>query len=203
MRRKERQFVPGAARFRQAMSKTRDIAVIAVKLAPRCNRVRVSLISSNNQGELELGMSLSLHHTGKTTTRYSELVTFYTVVLGAKIVRESEWEQGQHELDARTGLEDSAGRVALLKFGTGYFEIIEFSSPRRAPSTPPILADTGLTHFALSCDDCVAEYQRLLDAGMQFNAPPWRTPAGGIFTFGHDPDGNIIELLQPAPSAIS
>lgn len=146
-------------------------------------------------------MSFSLHHTAITTTRYSELLVFYTDVLGGELVREMQWDHGQNELDARTGLQDSAGRVALLRFGSGFFEIFEFSHPVQPPSEPPILTDTGLTHFAFSCDDCMAEYQRLLDAGMTFNAPPWRTPAGGVFTFGKDPDGNMIEILQPAPDA--
>ena len=101
----------------------------------------------------------------------------------------------------RTGLENRAGRVALLKFASGFFEIFEFQSPERPASEPATLADTGLTHVALSCDDCLAEHQRLFEAGMSFNAPPWRTPAGGVFTFGKDPDGNTIEILQPAPDS--
>ena len=150
---------------------------------------------------IEALMTLSLHHTAITTTRYSVLLEFYCRTLEGELVRETTWDVGQHELDARTGLQDSAGRVALLKFGSGFFEIFEFSNPKRKPSKPPILADTGLTHFALSCDDCFAQYERLMEAGMVFNAPPWRTPAGGVFTFGKDPDGNTIELIQPAPSS--
>lgn len=146
-------------------------------------------------------MSLSLHHMAITTNRYSELVAFYTDILGGKFIRESRWDKGQDDLDARTGLKDSAGRVSLLRFGAGFLEVFEFSSPRSTSPDRPTLADPGLTHFALSCDDCMAEYERLKAAGMVFNAPPWRTPAGGIFTFGHDPDGNVIEILQPAPTS--
>ena len=144
-------------------------------------------------------MTLSLHHAAITTRRYPALLEFYTDVLGGELVRESQWDEGQNELDARTGLSDSAGRVALLKFGSAFFEIFEFKSPPYQERDPATLAHTGLTHFALSCEDCLAEYDRLTEAGMVFNAPPWRTPAGGIFTFGFDPDGNIIEIIQPAP----
>ena len=91
--------------------------------------------------------------------------------------------------------------MALIKFGAAFFEIFEFKAPIVAAGGVPTLARTGLTHIALSCSDCMAEYERLSKAGMAFNAPPWRTPAGGIFTFGKDPDGNIIEILQPAPDS--
>ena len=144
-------------------------------------------------------MTLSLHHTAITTNRYVELLEFYVGVLGGELVRESQWEKGQTELDARTGLNNSAGRVALLKFGSGFFEIFEFKSPPYEGRGTTSLAHSGLTHFALSCADCRAEYDRLVEAGMKFNAPPWLTPAGGVFTFGFDPDGNIIEIIQPAP----
>lgn len=146
-------------------------------------------------------MSLSFHHAAITTQRYPEMLEFYTAVLGAELVRESQWPQGQVELDARTGMQDSAGRVALLKFGVAYFEIFEFEHPRMQDRGKTTLAHKGLNHFALSCDDCFAEYDRLSAAGMVFNAPPWKTPAGGVFTFGFDPDGNIIEIIQPAPAA--
>ncbi len=144
-------------------------------------------------------MSLSLHHTAVTTKNYPELVEFYVRVLGGVLVRESQWEEGQVELDARTGMSNSAGRVALLQFGEGFFEIFEFKSPPYQQRDLATLAHSGLTHFALSCEDCFAEYERLSKAGMKFNAPPWLTPTGGVFTFGFDPDGNTIEIIQPAP----
>ena len=51
-------------------------------------------------------MTLSLHHTAITTNQYSKLLEFYINVLGGELVRESQWDGGQHELDARTGLKD-------------------------------------------------------------------------------------------------
>ena len=147
-------------------------------------------------------MTLSFHHAAITTSRYGDMLDFYTRILGASLVRESQWEMGQVELDARTGLKDSIGRVALLDFWSANFEIFEFKQPVPPERDMTTLAHKGLTHFALGCDDCQAEYDRLKAAGMTFNAPPWRTPAGGVFTFGHDPDGNIIEIIQPAPSSI-
>lgn len=143
-------------------------------------------------------MALSLHHTAITTRNYNNMLSFYQDILGGELIRESQWEKGQTELDARTGLTDSVGRVALLKFGQAYFEIFEFTNPLIIERADVSLAHPGITHFALSCEDCFVEYERLKKAGMIFNAPPWKTPAGGVFTFGSDPDGNIIEIIQPA-----
>ena len=146
-------------------------------------------------------MTFALHHTAITTNDYPRLLKFYTDLLGGELIREAAWDGGQTELDARIGLKESSARMALLKFGTAFFEIFEFKVPDTENREVPSLAQTGLTHIALACEDCVAEYNRLRDAGMEFNAPPWKTPAGGVFTFGKDPDGNIIEILQPAPDS--
>jgi predicted enzyme related to lactoylglutathione lyase len=32
---------------------------------------------------------------------------------------------------------------------------------------------------------------------MTFHAPPLTMPSGGVFAYGRDPDGNVVELLQP------
>ena len=37
---------------------------------------------------------------------------------------------------------------------------------------------------------------RLKAAGMEFNGSPVKFGDGSIFTYGRDPDGNIIELLE-------
>ena len=147
-------------------------------------------------------MALALHHTAITTSDYPGLLAFYSDVLGGEIIREATWDGGQTQLDERIGLTNSSARMALIKFGTAFFEIFEFTAPKVEKGSAPTLARTGLTHIALACEDCMAEYERLKRAGMIFNAPPWKTPAGGIFTFGKDPDGNIIEILQPAPDSV-
>ena len=62
-------------------------------------------------------MTLSLHHTAITTRNYRIMLIFYKDILGGELIREAQWDKGQTELDARTGLTNSVGRVALLRFG--------------------------------------------------------------------------------------
>ncbi len=45
-------------------------------------------------------------------------------------------------------------------------------------------------------DDCQADYERLVAAGMDFHCPPMGGGTGAKLTYGRDPDGNIIELLE-------
>lgn len=94
-----------------------------------------------------------------------------------------------------TRLKDSAARYAFVKVGNVFLEIFEFSSP--TPNDQSHRAcDYGLVHLCFAVDDIQAEYARLKAAGMAFNGSPAEFEDGSIFTYGHDPDGNIIELLE-------
>jgi hypothetical protein len=44
--------------------------------------------------------------------------------------------------------------------------------------------------------DIDAEYERLKAAGMVFHCPPQAAGKGFRATYGRDPDGNVVELLE-------
>ena len=46
-------------------------------------------------------------------------------------------------------------------------------------------------------DDIDADYTRLLAAGVTFHCLPQTAPGLCRATYARDPDGNIVELLQP------
>lgn len=136
------------------------------------------------------------HHAALSTPDLARLVKFYTSLLGCTVVREFGWPAGVPEADALTGLENSAARAVLLKLGDSHLEIFEFSSPRPRPGDPDRPAcDHGISHICIAVQDSHAEYRRLKAAGMRFHAPPLAQD-GGFLTYGRDPDGNIIELLE-------
>ena len=115
------------------------------------------------------------------------------------VVREFGWPAGIPAADALTGLRNSAARAVMLRLGDSYLEIFEFSSPTPKPGDPDRPAcDHGITHICLEVRDSQAEYARLKAAGMRFHAPP-QAQEGGFLTYGRDPDGNIVELLEFAP----
>jgi len=52
--------------------------------------------------------------------------------------------------------------------------------------------------LVLEVDDCLAAHRELSGAGVPFLAEPYSPPWGGHRCFALDPDGNLIEIEQPA-----
>jgi len=52
--------------------------------------------------------------------------------------------------------------------------------------------------LVLEVADCLGAFRELSDAGVAFLAEPYSPPWGGHRCFAIDPDGNLIELEQPA-----
>jgi len=141
-------------------------------------------------------MLKGFHHAAISTPDLERSVRFYRELFGCTVVREFGWPAGIPEADALTGLQNSAARAVMLKLGDSYLEIFEFSSPAPKPGNPDRPAcDHGITHICLEVRDSRAEYARLEAAGMRFHAPP-QAQDGGFVTYGRDPDGNIVELLE-------
>jgi predicted enzyme related to lactoylglutathione lyase len=55
--------------------------------------------------------------------------------------------------------------------------------------------------LCLEVTDIDAEYTRLCAAGMLFHCPPQRVGDSLRVTYGRDPDGNVIELLEASPDS--
>ena len=141
-------------------------------------------------------MLKGFHHAAISTPDLDRSVRFYQELFGCTVVREFGWPAGVPEADALTGLRNSAARAVMLKLGDSHLEIFEFSSPAPKPGDPDRPAcDHGITHICVEVRDSQAEYSRLKAAGMRFHAPP-QAQDGGFVTYGRDPDGNIVELLE-------
>lgn len=63
-----------------------------------------------------------------------------------------------------------------------------------APPDPTRLAAI----LVLEVRDCLGAYEQLRGQGVPFLAEPYSPPWGGHRCFAIDPDGNLIELEQPA-----
>ena len=141
-------------------------------------------------------MLKGFHHAAISTPDLARSVRFYCDLFGCTVLREFGWPAGIPEADALTGLRNSAARAVMLKLHDSFLEIFEFSSPTPQPGNPDRPAcDHGITHICLAVEDSQAEYARLKAAGMRFHAPP-QAQDGGFVTYGRDPDGNIVELLE-------
>jgi catechol 2,3-dioxygenase-like lactoylglutathione lyase family enzyme len=141
-----------------------------------------------------------LHHASITTADSARLVDFYCTLLGFEVAFETAWGKGNSAADAIFGLRDSAVRMVMLKTANAFLELFEFTHPVGKANDPnrPV-CDQGYTHICLNVNDVDVEYTRLLAAGMHFHYPPQTVPGLCRATYGRDPDGNIVELVQPDP----
>jgi len=140
-----------------------------------------------------------IHHTAISTSNIERSLHFYKELLGFKEVFKLNWDVGTETLDNITGLKDSAAKVVMLKGGNACVELFEYSSPEPAlgSETRPV-CDHGITHLCLQVTGIDEEYERLKAAGMIFHCAPQDVGGDIRATYGRDPDGNVVELLEVA-----
>jgi catechol 2,3-dioxygenase-like lactoylglutathione lyase family enzyme len=141
-------------------------------------------------------MILGIHHTAISTSDIERSLQFYRDLLGFKEVFSSKWDIGTEVTDKIVGLKDSSARVVMLRAGNACVELFQYVTPepKLGDMNRPV-CDHGITHLCLQVADIDAEYTRLKAAGMRFHCPP--QDIGGLrATYGRDPDGNVVELLE-------
>jgi catechol 2,3-dioxygenase-like lactoylglutathione lyase family enzyme len=146
-----------------------------------------------------------IHHTAISTRDIERSAAFYKDLLGFKEVFTLNWDIGNKELDNITGLKDSSARIIMLRAGNACVELFEYATPQPKPGDQnrPV-CDHGITHVCLQVTDIDQEYARLKDAGMVFHCPPQAVGSDIRATYGRDPDGNVVELLEvPLDNALS
>ena len=94
-------------------------------------------------------------------------------------------------------------RTAVLQAATGIrIEMIERAGSQRVGDYGDPLEMTqaqGYGHWAVDVDDLEAAFAWLLDTGAREVWPPANAVAPGArFAYVKDPEGNLIELIQPA-----
>ncbi len=141
-------------------------------------------------------MLVGFHHAAISTPDLRRFIEFYRNALGCEVAWTFDWDAPSDRADAVTGLKGSAANAAMLKLGESYLEVFEFSAPASEPriGDRPVNAH-GITHICLQVEDIHSEYERLLAAGMRFHCPPQAQDTGFV-TYGRDPDGNVVELLE-------
>lgn len=140
-----------------------------------------------------------VHHVAVSTANLDRLLDFYVNVIGFTPADEEMRWRGDSKIDAVIGLKGSAARTRLLRAGNCYIELFQYADPPPREAQPLRPCDRGYTHLALEVTDIQAEFRRLTAAGMKF-VDDHLGDFGDIVTlYGHDPDGNIIELQQLSP----
>ena len=74
-------------------------------------------------------------------------------------------------------------------------ELFHFSSQLTPGRTP--WNRSGITHFAVTTDDVPAMAEQLRANGVEFCIEVGTRPDGGHWLFVRDPDGNLVEVMEP------
>jgi catechol 2,3-dioxygenase-like lactoylglutathione lyase family enzyme len=137
-------------------------------------------------------------------------VRFHHVSLSvADLAAQRRWYQealGFTEVIEQYEIPEPPVRTAVLQAGNGVrIELIERAGSARVEEYgDPLdtLRGQGYGHWALEVDDLDSAYERLNGLGAQPVWPPAdAVRPGARFAYVKDPEGNLVELIQPAPSA--
>lgn len=149
-------------------------------------------------------MLRAITHIGITVSDLERSIRFYRDTLGLHLTGRMTMEGA--EADALFGMEGCRVRLAYLSAPEGgaaapSVELIEFAEGIR--SVPTGFSTTGISELCLTVSDIDEAFHRLSQAGVRFLSEPqtFDFTAQGFgrsrAVYFRDPDGTILELLQP------
>jgi catechol 2,3-dioxygenase-like lactoylglutathione lyase family enzyme len=145
-------------------------------------------------------MIRGIHHVSIHVRDMDRMLQFYSAAFGFEVVGEPFSWSDNSTIDAIIDVPGSAAKGAMLRAGTCYIEMFQFSEPQPQSDRPLAPFDKGYTHFCVDVTDIERECQRLQSLGMTFGE---RRPvdAGHVKSlYGRDPEGNLIEIQETAPA---
>lgn len=147
-------------------------------------------------------MVTGIHHTSFTVADMDRSVAFYRDVLGLELVNQREIE-GDY-LTKIVGYDPLHMKIVFLKAGSALLELIQYITPEGTPVEEDI-CNPGMAHICFTVADIHDMYQRVMAAGAKTRSEPVAIPKGpnkgGYAVYLADPDGFVIEFIQPAPPA--
>ncbi|OLS99561.1 hypothetical protein BJF90_08750 [Pseudonocardia sp. CNS-004] len=146
---------------------------------------------------------MGLHHVGLGVADLDRATSFYRQ-LGAEVLAPPLALGGRGAALAMAASPEIQVRIALLAFPDGGgVELFEFGGPTRPDWLEEPHADARLPHLGIQVDDVDAALDRAERAG---GARLWPKPSnwGPVrVVYLHDPDKNVVELLDGPLSAVA
>jgi catechol 2,3-dioxygenase-like lactoylglutathione lyase family enzyme len=140
-----------------------------------------------------------IHHVGILVSDLDRSVTFYHDILGFDVIEKVDLVAGQ-EVSEGVGLADAQLSLVHLKVGDGQtkIELLHYLSPKSRPIPDDSRAnDIGVGHAAFQVIDIESYYKTLKDKGVRFISKVQESSTGEKFCYFYDPDGAILEIIQP------
>lgn len=141
-------------------------------------------------------MIRGMHHVGVHVHDMDRMIQFYGEAFGFELVGEPfQWRDDEF-IDRIVDVPGSAARGCMLRAGTCYMELFQYSAPAPDSIKPLSPYDKGYTHFCVDVTDIESEYTRLKSVGMTFSEPAPIDVGHVKSIYGRDPEGNVIEIQE-------
>jgi catechol 2,3-dioxygenase-like lactoylglutathione lyase family enzyme len=141
-----------------------------------------------------------IHHVGISVRNLVRSIAFYQEVLGMQLLEDVSFSGERYE--RILGLPKARGRIAVLRVGTLYLELFEFTRPLPvAGGAGRPVCDYGISHFSVEVDRIGELYARMQAADVPFHCEPLLFQGVGTATYARDPDGNVFELIDISQAA--
>ena len=144
-------------------------------------------------------MIRGIHHVGINCRDMARMQKFYADAFGFQPVDEGFSWGNEPMMDHIVDVKGSAAKGVMLRAGTCYLEMFEYSAPPPESAQPQRPHDRGYTHFCVDVTEMEKDIEFLKGCGMTFNDRDF-VDVGHVKTiYGYDPEGNVIEVQQCAP----
>ena len=147
-------------------------------------------------------MAKRVDHFALTVGDLERSLRFYRDLLGLEVKVRRVWNE--EYVREMVGFPDASMDIALLALPGSedqQLELIEYQQPRARPTRNQINS-VGSAHLCFMVDDIQETYDRLRREGIEFVSAPVAVPVGpnkGRRTaYLLDPDGIVVQLMQPA-----
>ena len=144
-------------------------------------------------------MIRGIHHVGINCRDMDRMKRFYSEAFGFKPVDDGFAWENEPMMDYIVDVKESAAKGMMMRAGTCYIELFQYSAPPPSSDGPLHPNDRGYTHFCIDVTDMENDIEHLKKCGMTFNERDF-VDVGHVKTlYGYDPEGNVIEVQQCAP----
>jgi len=133
------------------------------------------------------------HHVGITVEDLDRAVEFYSDTFGFEVL--TRFEVSGEAFEEGVGVADASARFAHLDADGVRLELVDYD-PDGDEAAAESLNDTGAKHLGVEVDDLDSFYAGL-DDGVETISGPQTTATGTSILFVVDPEGNLVEVLEP------
>ena len=144
-------------------------------------------------------MIRGIHHVGINCRDIDRMKRFYVEAFGFQEFNDGFSWENEPLMDHIVDLKDSAARGIMLRAGTCYIELFQYSAPPPETDGPLRPHERGYTHFCVDVTDIEADIVHLKACGMTFSGRDLADVGHVKTLYGYDPEGNVIEVQQCTP----